>query len=638
MIFLALIWIIFATDPLTVRDLSIEYLRTFDCEIAPEKAFLVNQAEFLLTKLAVMESRYLNEDRLTIMHGWTDFVASLLDRTDLEERDINIISAQMMQIQPFDRFYNLTSVIIELHFRILGLTGIDVLSIMPSETIENQSLIHSILAKVSVSTIAMFHDAHRWLVDKSPHQLEFMDHAATFLINDCLRIQAANPTVLMLCYPMHSLLRMDLKGMTVNDLMMGPQYEKFERLFETFRPLFGSYQTRVNFYEDFAVKRKMNPGAVTTVFDHLISLIERLGSSYLMDNLRRTEQALLEVTEGVPCSYINGHNDDVPVGGGLAKLSFKAVLSFMELSTDSNMEAIRAILAAWDKTEPSPSLMLIVLGELLGLVHLKGEKPVDRCFYYLSRYIRIEISQINRLNYSNDPRTHLNLDEKFVGIIERFRRPSFLYKSLDPHFHSVLSISMTLFDPAVETQKRVVDQASRILAVEQCKPIIDAVLIPEHSNSVVSFFYRSDIDRELEALRLEILQTRDALSWSTAWGLARLDGIVEQIQILFIFYDLDVETRSHLEDIIVLCNRLVSLPNMRTRRFTKEQVEAFLTKFHEIKLAVRGRHPPAISAGYIENLRHFCRMGTCFAIVTIYLFLDQFPPRSSRSTNVLPIT
>jgi hypothetical protein len=60
MIFPALIGMIFATDPLTVRDLSSEYLRTFDCEIAPEKPFLVDQAEILFTKMAVMESRNQN--------------------------------------------------------------------------------------------------------------------------------------------------------------------------------------------------------------------------------------------------------------------------------------------------------------------------------------------------------------------------------------------------------------------------------------------------------------------------------------------------------------------------------------------------------------------------------------------------
>jgi hypothetical protein len=167
MILLALIGICFATDPLTVRDMSIEYLRTFDCEIATEKTLLVNQTDILLTKMAEMESRNPNEDRLKIMHGWTDFVASILDRTDLEERDINIISGEMMKIEPFDRFFNLTSVIIELHYRILREAGIDVLSQMPPDTIDNQDFIHSILMKVSLSTITIFDDSHRWLVDKS---------------------------------------------------------------------------------------------------------------------------------------------------------------------------------------------------------------------------------------------------------------------------------------------------------------------------------------------------------------------------------------------------------------------------------------------------------------------------------------
>jgi hypothetical protein len=320
MIRLALIGICFATDPLTVRDMSIEYLRTFDCEIAPEKTFLVDQADILLTKMAVMESRNPNEDKLKIMHGWTDFIASVLDRTDLEERDINIISGQMMKIEPFDRFLALTSVIIELHYRILGLTGLDVLSIMPSDTIENQDLIHSILMKVSLSTILRLKDSHRWLVDKSRTQLEFMDSAATILVNDCLRIQVAHPDVLIICYPMHSLLTMDLSGMTVSDLMMGEQFVEFERMVETVRSLSAAYPKRVNLYELFVSKRRLNHLTVSTIMDELISEVSSLtsGRHFPDEEVSEAMESLKQVSISVPGLETNTHTDESPVGISLA--------------------------------------------------------------------------------------------------------------------------------------------------------------------------------------------------------------------------------------------------------------------------------------------------------------------------------
>jgi hypothetical protein len=607
MIFLALVGIIFATDPLTVRDLSIEYLRTFDCEIAPEKAYLVDQAEILFTKMAVMESRNQNEDRLKIMIGWTDFVASILDRTDLEERDINIISGEMIQIEPFNRFFNLTSVSIELHYRILGLTGIDVLSHMHPDTIDNQALIRSILKKVSLSTIEIFDDSHRWLVDKSPNQLVFMDHAATFLINDCLRIQEGNPDVLIICYPMHSLLRMDLTGMTVKDLMMGPQYEAFERTVETLRPLSGAYYTRINFYELFVMKRKLNPGSVTSIIERLLATVETIGAGlyYPWVELGGANTALKAITDCVPGNQKDVELDDKPIDGGLASVSLRAVLSRLELTSIPNFGAIRETLDAWRGSGPTPHLMLIVVRELLKQSELRdGDSFIDRSFKGLSVYIPTGPSQLNFL-ISKDPRIKYEVTEEYADIMERFRRPSFLFKSIRPHFNALLELCMPGTNHPLEHRERVVNQASRILFFEKIKRLVDINFIPELVQSVLSLpCHHPDIEREFRELRLEISATRDPGSRMTGEAMSWIFELSNLIPSHIIMYNFEFEKRSRLEEIADLCNSLIALPNMRTRHFSPQQFETLNASKNELVVAMREARLDTVSAETIGSLIH----------------------------------
>jgi hypothetical protein len=491
MIIYALFGICFGTDSLLVRDVSIEYLRTFDYEKAPEKVFLVNQAEILFTKLAVMESRYLNEDRLKIMHGWTDFVASMLDRTDLEDRDLNIISGQMMNIQRFDRFSNLTSVIIELHYNILGETGIDVLSQMPPDTIENQDLIHSILMKVSLSTILKLNDSHRWLVDKSRTQLEFMDSAATILVNDCLRIQKTNPDVFIICYPMHSLLRMDLSGMTVSDLMMGEQYVEFELMVETVRSLSAGYPKRANLYELFVSKRRINHLTVSTIMDQLISGVSSLNSGrhFPDEEVSEAMVSLERVTVSVAIQGLQTNTEDIdesPVGGSLAILSLNTLLSQMQKSNIPNKEELQQILQDWLQSEPTPFLMMAITRELVKNLSSGFRWFSDRCLVSISKYFQIRRKRIDVLRYANDPRISREVKESCLELIEEFRRPSLLFKSIRPHFQALLRIAASHSVPSREEIDRLVLNATQMLSIEESKPLIEISFNPELYRSILS--------------------------------------------------------------------------------------------------------------------------------------------------------
>jgi hypothetical protein len=259
-------------------------------------------------------------------------------------------------------------------------------------------------------------------------------------------------------------------------------------------------------------------------------------------------------------------------------------LSQIQKNDIPQIEELKEILQGWLKSEPAPYLMMAIAGVMVTKLPLDFPSFTRRCLVSISKYIPIRKRTIDDLRYVNDPRitqqvrpgVNPEVNQNFLGEIHSLRRPSLLLKSIRPHFNALYDLTAKADDiPTHGCRKIIIQRANRIMEMTRSIPCIESIFIPELSSLVFSWmnFQPPDIERQYQALRLEILQTREPSVWMTFGSLAMIYKISKRAKSNLVMLDVDAENRSNLKEIIHLCNSLIIHPNMRTRRFTQLQIE-----------------------------------------------------------------
>ena len=168
-----------------IREEAIMSFKSIDVSASPEKFYLIEQAEIFLMKLETVTPST-NEDPVKITQGLIEAIRHVVLSNDVySERQVNILSRQMEALY-FSQHPNLTTFILRLHIETVN-SGLDLLSLLPTNTIPNQESLVAIYS-VIFSTPSAFRGIQDGFI------LKFQSNAETFA--EQLRLQYSHYTLL----------------------------------------------------------------------------------------------------------------------------------------------------------------------------------------------------------------------------------------------------------------------------------------------------------------------------------------------------------------------------------------------------------------------------------------------------------
>jgi hypothetical protein len=190
-----------ATDIL--RENAIAQLKAYDVSNSPEKVYLIARTNMFLFRLGLAEASP-SENRLAVMEGWFEVIRGIVETETVSERSVNLVSINMDRV-PFERYHDLTSIILRLYFSVIRDTGIDVLELLPEETFANKSLLQSIYQLLATTGWVQFREIPK-IHDESQEALEEIMHNVKRLNSNYIALQRENPDFPVQYEPIHKYL------------------------------------------------------------------------------------------------------------------------------------------------------------------------------------------------------------------------------------------------------------------------------------------------------------------------------------------------------------------------------------------------------------------------------------------------
>jgi hypothetical protein len=303
MIYIFVLGCALATDMPSLKESTSKYLRALTWGGAPEKSYLVDRTEDLLTEIVLGSAV---EEGIRYMGAITSFVEQVLLRDDLDERTINLLSRSIENKGVLDGTFredattSPADLTVCLAYQVLVKTGIDMFSVIPPNTIPHQDLIGEILRNYAISTFFMSPTASSRLSRMSSRELEHIADLSWHIKEDCARIVRSNSSRLIPCYPMYALLDIDVSDMTLEDILMGRELEMIEGLLWD---RFGFRDDLVWMLKEFRLileARRKNPAEVATILTDSIKSLSESEYKTRMHFHNAAIKSRLEGVEAVP--------------------------------------------------------------------------------------------------------------------------------------------------------------------------------------------------------------------------------------------------------------------------------------------------------------------------------------------------
>jgi hypothetical protein len=150
----------------------------------PAKLFLIEQVNVACTKFGIV-----NADE-SIVHGFRAIIDQVVGSDSISERQVNIMSKEVRELEIIQETKSMTRLFLDFAFSINFHTGIDVLSLVPPNTVRNQDLFHRI-GRVAMSAshpVNLF----RCLIDLPEAELEISAILAEKYYMEYLEVQSEN--------------------------------------------------------------------------------------------------------------------------------------------------------------------------------------------------------------------------------------------------------------------------------------------------------------------------------------------------------------------------------------------------------------------------------------------------------------
>jgi hypothetical protein len=516
-----------ATNLGPIKEVSMNFLRTIPVNSAVEKIYLVDRVEDILTELALPPYSHTSfESRAPIMEAFTAFVEFILNSDDINEKRINDISWILEDysiwnlsrgLEERDQF---SSVLIEISQRILITTGIDMLLHIPDETIPNQALIQRLVDRISKTTTRSGLIRFKNLASLPRVALEHMDDLSMLLLSDCHRMIASNPGRVMHCYPMYSLLEMDVSTLGFSDVFMGPELEQLEAMVSDFCTIKKhDFWLRNEVYKQIIAKRKVNPQAVSEVLrEALQDASKGLGETRLYYGIENMIDRIEELVDP-PNSDQNGHIDgfvdprnsdqnghidglvdpshseagveDLPVERDIARMVLDAVLTKLG-EQSSRYPSLALRVGEWIPEASSYEIMALVNYLISPVNHLISpfDAQEDRFGVGLAQDFNILLSDeyhisllgtgdpgFRKLQYelSANGRASTFINDEGFDILNRYRRISFGLRGIVPYVSTLYMALAVQSDD--ELVGKIIDRIDDLIS--ESPTIVDLVFTGE---------------------------------------------------------------------------------------------------------------------------------------------------------------
>jgi hypothetical protein len=450
-----------ATDPFVIRDSLVEGLRYFAEDSTPEKAYFVDRVEDMLIEMAFCSS---DAQDIIIMEGFASFAKHVILLDDIEERTVNRISKIIAEHGIMNRKESWIperlppiDLLIRCGYDILTQTNMDMFELTPSDTIPNQNVIHRILKNIASSIFPYPLTAYRALpVERMGRmtgtQLLRIENLSIQLKQDCLRFMLSNPDRFIICLPMHSLLRLDVSGMAVEDLLIGEELEYVQAsIWDLIRPRMELHEKlreiflgMLDIYELVVEKRRINRREVSRILKEAPKRAANYKKVWdffeyaIFEPLRRVERS--QEPDATLQAFVQPALELSPVD--ISDMILDAVLLRFDTSCDHHSQK-KALISDWRLKASSydklrMSYWVSSSGVLDSLNRGKGVEELPSEFN-----IMMEDSQFHRLLAKSDPRIvsygmslrDADFSDEMWETLNRLRRLSLKHKSLEPLFH-----------------------------------------------------------------------------------------------------------------------------------------------------------------------------------------------------------
>jgi hypothetical protein len=454
-----------AADPFVKRDSLVESLRNLALGSAPEKAYLVDRVEDMLTEMAFCSS---GAHDVVVMEAFASFSEHIILLDDIEERTVNAISkivskeGIMMRVgYPFPERLSPIDLLIRLEYEVLTHTNIDMFEVIPPNTIPHQDVIYRILKNIASSTFAISDLSIGHMGRMTDTQLAHIENLCFHLMQDCHRIMQKTEGKLIHCVPMYLLFRMDVSDKRVEDLLIGDELVEVEAIVWDHLGFENNLRGMMRIYETIIEKRGINRAEVSSILERAKGEVKKYDNAEafyyreIMDQLYRVEQAAASEAAVGP---IVSEDISFPPTDAAAEAFGQQDISFPPTAVSDLI-----LNAALGKCDPSVEHVAILLDimpdwrarassydklRLSYWVITSGAMfPWSREYFFvglaLEFNIIIEESRFLRFLGTADPRiiphgeSHREADfsdEKTSETFNRFRRLSLEHKSLAPFF------------------------------------------------------------------------------------------------------------------------------------------------------------------------------------------------------------
>ena len=268
LIFLVSFLFSLASSSLNIKR-SMEDLRQICSFDRPEKAFLINVAEEFLIQFEIFWPPELTKDR--VLNGWIKLVSHIVETDEITEQQSNIVANELFEYK-FYHYPRFLRHLLDSNYRILIRTGLNILSIMPPDTIENQFFISRIVELVCLTIDG---ECEPWtlqiLSQLSSGELEATVKLFEEMHSHYVSLQMDNPDVAIDYFPMSAFLG---HWRILDSIWFPIEFVILQRRIQSYR-----YEPRKEggkllwLYRESNIRRLKDPKGVETIIQCLVGRI-----------------------------------------------------------------------------------------------------------------------------------------------------------------------------------------------------------------------------------------------------------------------------------------------------------------------------------------------------------------------------